>query len=101
MNDGNLDRLFRASAAANAENTADEMPFGFDTRVVALWRSQQSLGNNLRVLGALIRRAVAVAIVLIVAATAGIYWEWNCDTSDTFTNAYSIGDNAIDAGVTQ
>ena len=46
--DPKLARLLRA-AGQNGHETSAEMPFGFDTRVVALWRA--GTGNGLNGLG--------------------------------------------------
>src|SRR5437879_7673383 len=67
-----LDRLLR-SAATVKDETASEMPFGFDTRVIALSRKN---GNGPALAG-LLRRVTLVAAAVIVLASAGAYFELN------------------------
>jgi len=75
------------------------MPFGFDTRVVALSRQNGNGGT----FGALLRRVAIVATVVIVFATAGAYLEFNRN-SDAFLasgNEFAIADSAIQDEVAQ
>src|SRR5438552_2306390 len=86
-----LDRLLRA-AAKEKDETPVEMPFGFDTRVVALSRRN---GNG-ALFGALLRRVAFVATAVIVLASAGAYFEFNRN-GDVITagNEFAIADSAI------
>ena len=43
--DPKIDRLLRSAAQGN-EDVSPAAPFGFDTRVVALWRAMSPLGSN-------------------------------------------------------
>jgi hypothetical protein len=52
MKDHEIDRLLR-SAAKTGDEAPAEMPFGFDTRVVALWRA---LGVKPNGIASLLRR---------------------------------------------
>lgn len=61
-----LQRLFRAAAVTEAP---PEMPFGFDTRVLALARA--SLPNG--TIALLARRIAMIALAVIVLAGAGAY----------------------------
>ena len=45
MKDHNIDRLLR-SAAQVREEEPSSMPFGFDTRVIALWRAALPTANG-------------------------------------------------------
>ena len=45
MKNDKIDRLLR-SAAKTGEEHSVVMPFGFDTRVVALWRAALPTGNG-------------------------------------------------------
>lgn len=87
-----LDRLLRAAAQAN-DDTPVEMPFGFDTRVIALSRRN---GNG-AAFGALLRRIALVAAAVIVLATAGAWLEF--DQSDDVIvasgNEFAIADSVI------
>lgn len=87
-------RLLRAAASVPNE-PAPEMPFGFDTRVVALWRA--SLPSDPAEIGRLLRRVMLVAASLIVLATAGAYRELHDgdEAAEPFGNEFSIADTAI------
>ena len=98
MNDVDLQRLLRSAAQAKDE-AAPEMPFGFDTRVIALSRRN---GNG-ATFTALVRRVSLVAAVMIVLATAGAYFEFN-QSGDIISgngNEFAIADSAIQDEVTQ
>jgi hypothetical protein len=94
MKDAELDRLLRA-AALTKEGAGPEAPFGFDTRVVALWRAQAAAAS----LGVtrLLRRVAVMAAAIIVVATAGAYFEAlrNRENSEPFANDFAIADSAI------
>ncbi len=98
MSDVDLDRLLRS--ASRAENDAPaEMPFGFDTRVIALSRRN---GNGPAMAG-LLRRVAVLAAGVIVLATAGAWFEFNqnSDTIEGVGNEYAIADSAIQDEVAQ
>ena len=85
-----LDRLLH-SAAQIKDDAPAEMPFGFDTRVVALSRRN---GNGPAVAG-LLRRVALVAAAVIVLATAGAYLEFNRNGDAIVVgNEFSIADSA-------
>jgi hypothetical protein len=90
MND--VDRLLQ-SAARVKEDAPAEMPFGFDTRVIALSRRN---GNG-AAFGRLLRRVALGAAAVIVFASAGAYLEFaqSGDASETFGNEFAIADSAI------
>ena len=98
MKDVDLDRLLR-SAARGKEGPAPEMPFGFDTRVVALSRRN---GNG-AAFGALLRRITLVAAAVIVLASAGAYLEFNRNGDEiaSSSNDYAIADSVIQDEVAQ
>ena len=92
-----LQRLLRSAARAKDE-TPIEMPFGFDTRVIAL---SQRNGNG-RVVAKLLRRVALVAAAVIVLATGGAYLESrNSEAPDAFGNEFAIADSAIQDEVVQ
>src|SRR5437588_12125861 len=66
-----LDRLLRSAAQLKDEAPA-EMPFGFDTRVIALSRRN---GNG-AAFGALLRRVALAAAAVIILAPAGAWLEF-------------------------
>ena len=101
--DADLDRLLRAAAASPQAESA-EAPFGFETRVVARWRSQRaSNGNGSRAFTSMFRRVVASALLVMICASAGAYWQFseNSELAEPTANAYAIADTAIEAGALQ
>ncbi len=98
--DQKIDRLLRSAAQVREEDPA-AMPFGFDTRVAALWRAQEeatAIG-----LTHLIRGVALIAVVVIAVAAAGTYREADAtrDTGEPFANEYAIADSTIQTEVSQ
>jgi hypothetical protein len=92
--DGKIDRLLRAAALAKEEASMDA-PFGFDTRVIALWRANEkaaSLG-----LARLVRRVALIAVAVVVVAGAATYREagQSRESSEPLANEFAIADSAI------
>lgn len=91
--DSKIERLLRSAALAQDEAPI-EAPFGFDTRVVALWRgleNSESVG-----LARLVRRVALIATAVTVIAAAGAYYEAQQDeSSEPFANEFAIADSAI------
>lgn len=97
--DNNLDRLLR-SAAQVSDDAPAEMPFGFDTRVIALGRRN---GNG-AAFGGLLNRIALIAAAVIVFAGAGAYLEFDRSSSDEMLasgNEFAIADSAIQDEVAQ
>ena len=96
--DDNLHRLLR-SAAEVKEDAPAEMPFGFDTRVIALARRN---GNGVAFAG-LLRRITLGAAAVIIFAGAGAYLEIdrNTDAMLASGNEFAIADSAIQDEVAQ
>ena len=96
--DDNLHRLLR-SAAQVKDDTSAEMPFGFDTRVIALARRN---GNG-AAFGVLLRRITLVAAAVVILASAGAYFEFdrNTDAMLASGNEFAIADSAIQDEVAQ
>ena len=92
MNDVGLDRLLR-NAARVKDDAPAEMPFGFDTRVIALSRRN---GNG-TAFAMFVRRVAVVAAAVIVLATAGAWFEFNQngDGVEGISNEFAIADSAI------
>jgi hypothetical protein len=88
-----IDRLLR-SAAQVSDESPPAAPFGFDTRVVALWRASASKPNGLVTL---IRRVALLAAAITVIATAAAVREvrQNREIGDSVTNEFAIADSAI------
>ena len=97
--DADLDRLLHAAAAS--PEAEPEAPFGFETRVVAMWRSQRaSNGSGPRAFTWMFRRVVATASLVMICASAGAYWQFseNNELTEPTANAYAIADTVIEAG---
>jgi hypothetical protein len=91
--DKKLDRLFRAAARV-AESAPTAPPFGFETRVVALWRSGGTKQNGLT---ALLRHVALLSLTVTVVATIGALWELkqSREMGESFSNEFAIADSAI------
>lgn len=96
MNDGDLtiDRLLRSASLSPADQPI-EMPFGFDTRVVALWRglnASETVG-----LAQLLRRVAVLAVIISVITAAAMYRETarSQENNEPFANEFMIADSAI------
>jgi acid phosphatase family membrane protein YuiD len=88
-----IDRLLRSAAEAREEETVS-MPFGFDTRVVALWRAAGAKSNGVT---SLLRRVALVSAVIIIASTIAAVREvgQSREIGESLTNEYAIADSAI------
>jgi hypothetical protein len=93
MNGEKIDRLLRSAAQAGEEAPAG-MPFGFDTRVVALWRAAKPSPNGVM---SLVRRAALLSAAVIVLSGIAIIREANQNRQlgESFTNEFAIADSAI------
>ena len=61
--DNDLDRLLRA--AAQTEPAPPEAPYGFETRVIALWREGTGFGDDVVEVGRFLRTIGAVALAIL------------------------------------
>ena len=88
-----LDRLLRSAAQASEEIPAVP-PFGFETRVVSLWRSGTNPPNGL---SGLLRQVALLSAVVMVVSTAAAVRELrqNREIGDSVTNEFAIADSAI------
>jgi hypothetical protein len=98
--DQKIDRLLRSAAQAR-ESVPAAMPFGFDTRVTALWRAREeatAIG-----LAHLIRGVALIAAGVIAVAAVGTYREATAtsDTDEPFVNEYAIADSTIQTELLQ
>ena len=96
MKNDPLDRLLRAAAKAPVEAPA-EAPFGFDTRVIASWRSGSSAGNDIAEITRFLRRAGAIGLAVLLLAGAAAYRQFREQEllAGPQTNEYAIADSAI------
>jgi hypothetical protein len=93
MKNEQIDRLLR-SAAQGDEEVPAEMPFGFDTRVVALCRAGTPKANGVM---QLLRRVAVLSIAVIVISTIAAIREANQsrEIRESFANEFAIADSAI------
>lgn len=98
-NKADIDRLLRSAAQAPDEAPA-EPPFGFETRVVALWRSSKPRANGI---GALFRGIVVSSALIIIVSAAAMFREYQqgIEAGDVSTNEFAIADSAIQAEFSQ
>jgi hypothetical protein len=93
MKDHEIDRLLRSAAQAAPDDVPAEMPFGFDTRVVALWRAATKPNG----VTSLLRRVALVSAGVIVISTLAALREAR-ESQEQFhdlTNGFAIADTAI------
>lgn len=102
MNSPDLDRLLRSAAQAS-EPSASEVPFGFDTRVVAGWRADKNGANDVAELSRFVRHAGVIASAVLVLAGTAAYRQYRDETkfASTATNEYAIADSAIQTEFSQ
>jgi len=88
-----IDRLLRSAGQADEEVPA-AMPFGFDTRVVALWRAASPKANGVI---QLLRRVAVLSIAVIVISTIAAVREANQsrEIRESLANEFAIADSAI------
>lgn len=93
--DRQLDRLLSAAAKARRDQP-NEMPFAFDTRVLAGWRAV--VKSDLVDVRRLLSRVVLLSLAVIALAAAGVYNELE-QSEDPFLDQYTIADSAISNAV--
>ena len=93
MNNNKIDRLLRSAAQVSEQGPA-AMPFGFDTRVVALWRATLPMGDGVM---QLLRRVAVLSAAVIVVSTIAVVREANQrrEIRESLTNEFAIADSAI------
>jgi hypothetical protein len=89
-----IDRLLRSAAQGN-EDVSSTAPFGFDTRVVALWRAERP-GNSNGLARLLRRVAFTAASVIVISSAAALYEiKEEREAGEPFANEFAIADSAI------
>ncbi len=93
MKNEDIDRLLRSASQLSEEDPAT-MPFGFDTRVVALWRASSPTGNGVM---QLLRHVAVLSAAVIVLSTIAAVREANQsrEIRESLTNDFAIADSAI------
>jgi hypothetical protein len=101
MKSSDIDRLLRSAAGASQPDA--EVPFGFDTRAVAGWRSGRAVRNDLADLSRFLRRAGTIACAVLVIGGAAAYRQYREETrfASLTTNEYAIADAAIQTEFSQ
>jgi len=94
--DADLDRLLRSAAKVDEPSTP-EAPYGFETRVIALWHAGNGPLDDAVEVARFLRRIGAVALAVLALASAGAYRQFNENEERTTaqTNEYAIADSAI------
>jgi len=94
--DAALDRLLRSAANAG-DPAAPEVPYGFETRVVALWRAGQALPDEVADLSRFLRRTGVIACAVLALASAAAYQQFRDNAERAFpqNNEYAIADTEI------
>ena len=89
-----LDRLLCAAAALPNE-PPPEMPFGFDTRVLAILCAESA--RDALGITRLLRRVMLISLAVMAIAGAAAFRELSqpIDPSEPFTDDYAIADSAI------
>ena len=101
MKKPDIDRLLRSAAAAPQSDA--EVPFGFDTRVIAGWRSGGAVRNDLADLSRVLRLTGTIACVVLVIGGAAAYRQYREEArfASLTTNEYAIADAAIQTEFSQ
>jgi hypothetical protein len=91
--DKDLERLLHAAARAREEEPT-EVPFGFDTRVVALWREGSVPRSGV---GGLLGRVALLSAAVLVVSTVAVVREFqqSNEVRDATTNEFAIADSVI------
>jgi hypothetical protein len=92
--DQKVNRLLRSAAQAS-EGVPAAMPFGFDTRVLALWHAAPTKANGL---APLLRRVALLSAAVIVISTVATVREAQQSretVGEPFTNEFALADSAI------
>jgi hypothetical protein len=95
MKKRDVDRLLRS--AGRAPQPEAELPFGFETRVVAAWRSGLETRSDLADLSRFLRGAGAVACAVLIVFGTAAWRQYREETrfASPATNEYAIADSAI------
>lgn len=96
MKPTDVDRLLRAAAKA-PDQPAAEASFGFETRILAAWRTANGSFNDFTELSRFLRRAGFIAGAVLLLAGCAAYRQYRDDTkfAAISSNEYAIADSAI------
>lgn len=96
MKETPLDRLL---ARARDIEAPAEMPFGFDTRVLAQVRANSLNGSA--VITRFLRQASALASIVIALGAIGVYRSGDASANDDDTSGYGMADTAIESNLSE
>jgi len=91
--DSQLDKLFKAASRAPRE-TSCELPYGFETRVLAAWAASPAEEISLL---AFFQRALLACLAVMALTLAYSYGNWNNTVSSN--PLYAMTDSAVDSAV--
>ena len=95
MRDDKIDRLLRSAAQAGDDAPA-EMPFGFDTRVIALWSRNRGTAKPNGVTSLVRRVALLSAAVIVISTVAAVReLKQSREQFNDLANEFAIADTAI------
>ena len=99
----NLDRLLRSAAKAEQRLSTPETPYGFETRVIALWRAGNGAVDDAAEVARFLRRIGVVAFAVLALAGIGAYRQFNENEARTtpHANEYAIADSTIQTEFSQ
>jgi hypothetical protein len=94
MKDRHIDRLLRSAAQAAPGEVPAEIPLGFDTRVVAVWRGLAAKPNGI---ASLLRHVALLSALVIAISTLAAVREikQGQEQLNDLTNEFAIADTAI------
>jgi hypothetical protein len=95
MRDDKIDRLLRSAAQAGDDAPA-EMPFGFDTRVIALWSRNRGTEKPNGITSLVRRVALLSAAVIVISTVAAVReLKQSREQFNDLANEFAIADTAI------
>lgn len=94
--DTDLDRLLRSAAKAE-EAPVEKAPYGFETRVISLWRAGHAPRDDVADLTRFLRRTGVIALAVLALASTAAYQQFRDNAERIFPqdNEYAIADSEI------
>ena len=100
--DADLDRLLRSAAKVDEPSTP-EAPYGFETRVIALWHAGKPPVDDAAEVARFLRTIGAVALAVLALASVSAYRQFSENETRIIphANEYAIADSAIQTEFSQ
>jgi hypothetical protein len=94
--EADLDRLLRSAAKAD-EAVTEGPPYGFETRLISLWRAGQAPRDEVADLTRFLRRTGLIAFAVVTLASTAAYQQFsdNAERAIPQNNEYAIADAEI------